>query len=579
MAKNTSPQTSTQKSGDQQKPTLRQGQELGTYVIQELIGKGGLSTVYRAHPKGLPMTQVALKVIEDPGQVELFKEEAKALDNLDHPNIIKIQGIDFNNSPPYLVLEHGGSSLRKYLENNRYNERFSQEKKLNLILQVLDGLEHAHSKKIYHGDIKPENVVIKDGEAKLTDFNLATVSSPVGKLEDIVKNSVIGSRVAVKGESIFLFGTPGYAAPEQQDGKGTSETADIYSVGVVLYEMFTGELPRGSFRKVSSLTSTTPTWIDDIIDRALRPNPLERPSASQFIEHIKKGMAGGYDAPPKKHLQEYIHDYALPALKTWVKLAVFPVYLNYLLYKKIEREDPWCDPVTPTGLAIFVQLAAGVLALGFTHNYKVTQETLKEFQNSQNHGTIAYRTEKGIVILDPKELVSATPEIKTIFTDTVPLDLYWTPDKKLLFTTTIDTNPKDSGIFLTNPETGETKQLKSFSDEQFQTVTGKATKIDDIIFAKDSNEQERIYLKIGEHTYSMKPDGTYIRHEKIVTNKLESNQQLCPDGTHTIRAEQGHLFITSSTTGGALHPKVITNANNPVWYHPPTATAEAEPGQ
>jgi serine/threonine protein kinase len=198
------------------------------YEIQAVIGQGGMAVVYRANDRKLNRA-VAIKILkpeirEDEELRRRFRAESEAMAQLNHPNIINVFDVSAGDDLDYFVMELiDGITLKQYM-----NQRgvLTVKEAIHFTVQILKGLEHAHAKKIVHRDIKPQNVMIlRDGTVKVTDFGIARVAE--------------GQTIA-NGNA---FGTVHYIAPEQARCEETDGRADLYSVGVILYEMLTGQLP------------------------------------------------------------------------------------------------------------------------------------------------------------------------------------------------------------------------------------------------------------------------------------------------------------------------------------------------
>ena len=252
--------------------------------IVEMIGQGGMGVVYKARQKNLDRL-VALKVLsphlsEDPEFVERFTREAKALAQLNHPNIVAIHDSGIHDRVPYLVMEFiDGSPLRSVLASGK----LTPERALEVIPQVCDALQYAHSHGVVHRDIKPENILIdRQGRVKIADFGLA-------------KLSVEQSRLTQSG---FVMGTPRYMAPEQFEPAGrVDHRADIYSLGVVFYEMLTGEVPMGRF-KPPSAKAEVDQRLDPVVLKSLEREPEDR---YQSASEVKDQVAGlKTPAPPER---------------------------------------------------------------------------------------------------------------------------------------------------------------------------------------------------------------------------------------------------------------------------------------
>ena len=210
------------------------GRQLGVYELAKRIGQGGMAAVFLAYRSdGEFHRQVAIKLVlpglDSNEVVNRFRKERQTLAGLDHPNIVKL--LDGGSTPeglPYLVLDYvDGSPIDEYCDSRK----LSIEQRLRLFGKVCEALQHAHQKLVIHRDLKPSNILVTaDGIPKLLDFGIAKVLEPSGRLGALTQT---GARCM----------TPGYASPEQVRGKSVTTATDIYSLGVVLYELLTGHRP------------------------------------------------------------------------------------------------------------------------------------------------------------------------------------------------------------------------------------------------------------------------------------------------------------------------------------------------
>jgi predicted Ser/Thr protein kinase len=255
--------------------------------ILEMIGQGGMGVVYKAKQKNLDRI-VALKVLspqlsDDPEFVERFTREAKALAQLSHPNIVGIHDSGIHDRVPYLVMEYiDGTPLRKMMAG----AKLTPARALEVIPQICDALQYAHTHGVVHRDIKPENILIdRQGRVKIADFGLAKLS----KVEE--------SRITQSG---YVMGTPRYMAPEQFEATGrVDHRADIYSLGVVFYEMLTGEVPMGRF-KPPSAKADVDRRLDPVVLKSLEREPDDRyQSAGEVKDHVAN-LGNGAPRPPRE---------------------------------------------------------------------------------------------------------------------------------------------------------------------------------------------------------------------------------------------------------------------------------------
>src|SRR6185436_12786313 len=243
---------------------LKPGQTFHGLEIIELLGKGGMGVVYKAR-------QMAL----DPDFQNRFIREAKALGSLSHPNIVAVYDFGADSGLFFFAMEYvDGTNLRQILRDRKLNA----EQALKIVPQLCDALEYAHGEGVVHRDIKPENILLdKKGRVKIADFGLA---------------KLVGADVAQAGMltmTNMVMGTPHYMAPEQvENPKGVDHRADIYAIGVVFYEMLTGELPIGRFEMPSKKVQID-VRLDEVVLKALEKSPERRyQNASDIKDAVTK---------------------------------------------------------------------------------------------------------------------------------------------------------------------------------------------------------------------------------------------------------------------------------------------------
>jgi ankyrin repeat protein/predicted Ser/Thr protein kinase len=261
--------------------------ELADYHDFQALGRGGMGIVYRARHARLDRL-VAIKVllptkVEPDEMRERFEREAKALAQLQHPNIVTVHDYGEAEGYPYLVMEFvDGASLRDILESGK----FSPEEALALVPDVCDALSYAHEKGVVHRDIKPENILVdRDGRVKIADFGIAKIAEGPQPKRRLTKSRMV-------------MGTPHYMAPEQAERpQEVDHRADIYSLGVVFYEMLTGELPVGVFQPPSKKVAVD-VRLDEVVLRSLEKEPERR---YQTAGEVKRGITRAgekRDVPP-----------------------------------------------------------------------------------------------------------------------------------------------------------------------------------------------------------------------------------------------------------------------------------------
>ena len=253
---------------------------IGHYDIVEILGSGGMSTVYKGIQPSLNRS-VAIKVLplqlaKEDELVDRFERESSIIANLNHPNVIQIfdRGIDEGNY--YIVMEHvEGGGLDELIEK----KRLPIYQVVNIAVQIAKGLEYAHSKGVVHRDIKPSNILIssESDTVKISDFGIAKFAE-----EQLSDRMLTREKVAI--------GTADYMSPEQRrDSRNIDGRSDIFSFGVLLYEMVVGRLPVGRFRNLHELRDDTPPLLNQIVLRCLQEDPDDRyPSFTGVIADLNR---------------------------------------------------------------------------------------------------------------------------------------------------------------------------------------------------------------------------------------------------------------------------------------------------
>jgi len=253
--------------------------------ILELVGRGGMGAVYKARQKNLDRL-VALKILpfsvnRDPAFAERFAREARALAKLTHPNIVSVHDSGQADGLFYFIMEFvDGMNLRQLLNSGR----IAPKEALAIVPQICDALQYAHDKGIVHRDIKPENILLdKTGTVKIADFGLAKLMGREAKDLSIT-------------DTHDVMGTPHYMAPEQVEHPlDVDHRADIYSLGVVFYQMLTGELPIGRFAPPSKKV-VIDVRLDEVVLRALEKEPEHR---YQHASDVKTQVETILTTPPQ----------------------------------------------------------------------------------------------------------------------------------------------------------------------------------------------------------------------------------------------------------------------------------------
>jgi serine/threonine protein kinase/Flp pilus assembly protein TadD len=314
------------------------GTTISHYRIIEKLGSGGMGVVYKAEDLKLHRT-VALKFLppeltRDEEAKKRFKHEAEAASSLEHNNICNIHEIGESNEQMFIVMScYEGETLKCKIEKGPIDLKES----LNIIIQIAEGLARAHDKGIIHRDIKPANIFItNDGTVKIFDFGLAKASGQT-------KLTQLGA----------IVGTAAYMSPEQVQGINIDKRADIWSLGVVFYEMLTGEMPfKGIYEQavifsvlneepefVSKIRRNIPRQVEDVINKALQKNPERRfnnvneitAALQPVLEEFKTGTTSRFSRRLGRKQRKLVYKAAL-------FLAAFIAVIIYLWYSYFNQD-------------------------------------------------------------------------------------------------------------------------------------------------------------------------------------------------------------------------------------------------
>ena len=256
------------------------------YDVLSILGRGGMGAVYlavqRALDRAVAIKLLPLEVSADPDFADRFVREARAMAKLHHPHIIEVH--DFGKTSEghlYIVMEYvDGANLDATIHRGGGGDkggRWADEpglapaQALHIAAQVCEALAYAHAQGVVHRDIKPANVMVdQSGQVKVADFGLARLTDPIAEHRGSTMTGTI-------------MGTPDYMAPEQRKGMQVDHRADIYSLGVMIYEMLCGEVPRGVFKPPSHRVECGPR-VDRVVTRALQQEPAQRYQSTQEMK-------------------------------------------------------------------------------------------------------------------------------------------------------------------------------------------------------------------------------------------------------------------------------------------------------
>ena len=360
----------------------------GRYEIQEIVGVGGMSVVYKAYDN-VDDRVVAVKILKDEfltndDFVRRFKNESKAIALLSHPNIVKVYDVSFGEKLQYIVMEYvDGITLKEYIQKQG---AITWNDALFFTTQILKALQHAHDKGIVHRDIKPQNIILlPNGNIKVADFGIARFS-----------------RSETRTLTDTAIGSVHYISPEQAKGEFTDEKADIYSVGVVLYEMLAGKVPfeaesavsvalmqlQNNAKRLTEINPDIPLGLEQICIHAMQKDPKDRyQSATEMLLDVEEVINN-----PKT-----VFDYSCFVDKSPTKYisntdkitAETPVINEKPIEKTVDSDEDeveYYDPdhkkkvVSAVLIGIIILVTATVLlVMAITGSFKTSTSTLDNF--------------------------------------------------------------------------------------------------------------------------------------------------------------------------------------------------------
>ena len=330
---------------------ITKGQKINNrYEIIRTIGEGGMANVYLGYDTILDRN-VAIKVLRgdlssDEKFVRRFQREALSASSLSHPNIVEVYDVGEDNGLYYIVMEYIDGKTLKQLLKKRGSLTLSEA--IDIMLQITDGMAHAHDSYIVHRDLKPQNIMIKDdGQIKITDFGIAMALNATQLTQT---NSVMGS--------------VHYLPPEQAAGKGCTIQSDIYSMGIIFYELLTGELPfkgdsaveialkqmKDPLPDVHKMNKDIPQSIENIILKATAKNPKNR---YQNVREMYQDLLTALN-DDRMNEEPYVYPYKEHEVDDATKVM-----------KPIDEGEPIATPIvdeTEKKTNKWIKILAGVLA-------------------------------------------------------------------------------------------------------------------------------------------------------------------------------------------------------------------------
>lgn len=363
------------------------------YKILDLIGEGGIGKVYKAFDTSLERI-VAVKFLRtenlprnsETKMLKRFALEAHLLAKLSHPNIIKVTDYGHSETSPFLVMEYQpGGTLKELL---KAHGRFSYQEAAKLLLPIVDALHYAHQNKIIHRDIKPSNILITGlGTPMLTDFGIAKV------LQQDNPSELTGTAA--------IIGTPEYMAPEQSKGKEIDARADLYALGVVFYEVITGQKPfqadtpiavmvmhaRDNIPAPSQYVNDLPAFVESFIYKMLEKDPSKRYQTAEEVMRVLKNIS---TAQPTKGLgfrknrrvrfdSKFDQKHTAKTFRDWIGFSIIPLLLSIMAYVWFSYKEVRISPIQqplPTATLIQETRSTSQIPPQSTNTFTVSPPTL-----------------------------------------------------------------------------------------------------------------------------------------------------------------------------------------------------------
>ena len=489
---------------------LSKGQKINDrYEIIKTIGEGGMANVYLANDTILDR-KVAIKVLRgdlsnDEKFIRRFQREALSVSNLSHPNIVEVYDVGEEDGQYYIVMEYiEGKTLKQLLKKR---ETLTLTEVIDIMLQLTDGLAHAHESYIIHRDIKPQNIMILDnGLVKITDFGIATALNATQLTQT---NSVMGS--------------VHYLPPEQANGKSATVKSDIYSLGILMYELITGSVPfkgdnaveialKHMKEKIPSIRKQNPTipqTVENIVIKATAKNPRNRyDSVKEMHEDLEVCME---KENVKKVTFEYPEndiDDSEPITNKKEKKKIEKPKVEYVEKEEDIPEEEIIDSpkkkntiiLLLTGIVLFLLIIAGIFWLS----------TTKEVKDVLVPNIVGIKTEKAVKEL---EKLGFKYTIESKESDTVAEGLVIRTNPKAG-----STRKKGDTITIIESLGGEYHYLEDYTGKDYTEIKAKLELIGvNVNIEKKDVENKEEYKGKEQNIIEQKP--AYNKDEKKVLEK------------------------------------------------------------
>lgn len=499
----------------------------GRYEIQEIIGVGGMSVVYKAYDN-VDDRIVAVKILKDEFLtndefVRRFKNESKAIALLSHPNIVKVYDVSFGEKLQYIVMEYvDGITLKEFIQKQN---AITWNDAVFFTTQILKALQHAHDKGIVHRDIKPQNIILlSDGSIKVADFGIARFS-----------------RSDTKTLTDTAIGSVHYISPEQAKGEFTDEKADIYSVGVVLYEMLAGKVPfeadnavsvalmqlQNDAIKLTDINPDIPVGLEQICIHAMQKDPMDRyQTATEMLVDVEEVIKN----PDTVFDYSYFIDKEPTKYVMNTQEAQRAAVTDNVDYDYADEEE-YYDPkhkrkvITAVVIGVIVLIGAVVaLVMSITDSFNTSSNVLDDFVGQSYDDLISQNKYNYQFILETEKTDETPPGIIIRQSPEAGTKLIEGSQVTLVVAATMDDIPIPNVYGLTEEKAEKALEQQGLNNYKMTTVDSDTVEVGKVVYTSpkagsivSAEDEIVVYISSGPTTATVEtitvPDVIGLKQE------------------------------------------------------------------
>ncbi|MBU0760391.1 MAG: serine/threonine protein kinase [Nanoarchaeota archaeon] len=526
-------------------------ESLGDFVLEGDIGEGGFFKVKRGSHRDLGR-KVAIKLPKDRDQFDRIKLDASILAKVGHHrHIVELYQADLESVPPYEVVELCDSSIKEELEGK---EPIDWRQATRWTAELLDALAFVHSEEMVHGDVKPSNILLRDGHVKLNDFNVSAVADPSAYMKSMVQSA---SLARFGDQPRGLEGTIMYWTPEQRGGNLPTQKSDVHQAGQVLYEMLAGKMFLDRDGPISG--NGLPQWLDDVIGRATHSNPEERCSANEMRRDLLKGLDGKLDGPSKTHRLKKgagsalrkLGKGSLIGLKYAALTATAPLWGPVWAVKTVSERD--CSDGLLTTMA-FIAAAGwyvgGPIALLNAYENRREDQTraiVSEYaQSAPKNLSLAYMANgNALRVLPVRNIVDENPVFEEIILPATPNKILGVVDRNFFYLGSENIkdgdSPEQSSPQIYNVDVGSATitPMIDYGNENSRWVGGKTVQESHLI--KDAETAHPV-VKIDGYWYAI--NGGSLDRQSKFTYSFVTPREILPESNFRVeKSDKGWIQI------------------------------------